>query len=45
MPQCPTPGLPRHLPAALPNVFNGLRLATGTSFVVLAAAAWMLLSR
>ena len=29
------------LPAALPNVFNGLRLATGTSFVVLAAAEFV----
>ena len=29
------------LPAALPNIFNGLRLATGTSFVVLAAAEFV----
>jgi NitT/TauT family transport system permease protein len=29
------------LPAALPYVFNGLRLATGTSFVVLAAAEFV----
>jgi NitT/TauT family transport system permease protein len=29
------------LPAALPNVFTGLRLATGTSFVVLAAAEFV----
>ena len=29
------------LPAALPNVFNGLRLATGTSFVVLAASEFV----
>lgn len=29
------------LPAALPDVFTGLRLATGTSFVVLAAAEFV----
>ncbi len=29
------------LPAAVPNIFNGLRLATGTSFVVLAAAEFV----
>ena len=29
------------LPAALPNVFNGLRLADGTSFVVLVAAEFV----
>lgn len=29
------------LPAALPNVFNGLKLATGISFVVLAAAEFL----